>query len=265
MRLPPREVTINRKTKKLNHTPFAVASRYFSKPRPSLLVLRASRPSAVLSLGHEWRATVPKHHLPVLGLSSFSLRPHWMQPSLPFSISLFCCFWNFDPTSLVCVASRSFDINHRSLTHVTRSTVQTLSGRLMPKHGVSAKPEHRRHGLHSIRTLCLSVTLSPRRASHTVHTSVLPLVSQDSTPSTLAAFAFSRFMYDHPKILHLAAPPRYPMTPSAGAARSPAHAKGHLLSAPDLSIPKTFRANALSPCPAATCHGETHLISTSST
>ena len=148
---------------------------------------------ADLALGHERRATVPQHHLPVLGLSSFSLRPHWMQPSLPFSISLFCCFWNFDPISLVCVASRSFDINHRSLTHVTRSTVQTLSGRLMPKHGVSAKPEHRRHGLHSIRTLCLSVTLSPRRASHTVHTSVLPLcVSRQHTQHTrsIRLFAF---------------------------------------------------------------------------
>ena len=32
------------------------------------------------------RAPVPKNHLPVLGLC---LRPHWMQPSLLVSISLF--------------------------------------------------------------------------------------------------------------------------------------------------------------------------------
>ena len=40
---------------------------------------------ADLALGHERRATVPQHHLPVLGLS---LRPYWMQPSLLFSVSL---------------------------------------------------------------------------------------------------------------------------------------------------------------------------------
>jgi hypothetical protein len=43
-----------------------------------------SRPTYV-ALGHERRAPVPKHHLPVLGLC---LRPHWMQPSLLVSISL---------------------------------------------------------------------------------------------------------------------------------------------------------------------------------
>ena len=51
------------------------------KPLPCAL-----RSSAALALGHERRATVPQHHLPVLGLS---LRPYWMQPSLLFSVSLF--------------------------------------------------------------------------------------------------------------------------------------------------------------------------------
>ena len=51
------------------------------KPLPCAL-----RSSAALALGHERRATVPQHHLPVLGLS---LRPYWMQPSLLFSVSFF--------------------------------------------------------------------------------------------------------------------------------------------------------------------------------
>ena len=46
----------------------------------------APRSSADLAPGHERRAPVPKHHLPVLGLS---LRHHWMQTSLLFSVSLF--------------------------------------------------------------------------------------------------------------------------------------------------------------------------------
>ena len=55
------------------------------KPLPCAL-----RSSAAFALGHERRALVPKHHLPVLGLS---LCPQWMQsymqPSLVFSVSLF--------------------------------------------------------------------------------------------------------------------------------------------------------------------------------
>ena len=47
------------------------------------------------ALGHERRATVPQHHRVVNGSGSFSgsLRPHWMQPPLLFSVSfaLFAC------------------------------------------------------------------------------------------------------------------------------------------------------------------------------
>ena len=45
----------------------------------------APRSSADLAPGHERRAPVPMHHLLALGPS---LRPHWMQPSLLFFISL---------------------------------------------------------------------------------------------------------------------------------------------------------------------------------
>ena len=49
--------------------------------------------SADLAPGHERRGPVPKHRLLALGPS---LRPHWMQPSLLFSVSLLFL--------LVCVA-----------------------------------------------------------------------------------------------------------------------------------------------------------------
>ena len=70
------------------------------KPLPCAL-----RSSAALALGHERRATVPQHHLPVLGLS---LRPYWMQPSLLFSV--------FFALS-ACVCSSSDQVTVTSISH----------------------------------------------------------------------------------------------------------------------------------------------------